>query len=80
MSDVWEPWTPQVGQRVRIKLSTECPQFFGNDFDGAIGTVVDAVTNEYLISHGYTHGHRFEVGIDGGPKRIYAAAELEPAS
>lgn len=24
MSDVWEPWQPVIGQRVRIRLSLEC--------------------------------------------------------
>lgn len=24
MSDVWEPWIPKIGQRVRIKLNGEC--------------------------------------------------------
>ena len=23
--DRWEPWTPQIGQRVKIRLSAECP-------------------------------------------------------
>lgn len=23
-SDVWEPWVPEVGQRVRVRLSAEC--------------------------------------------------------
>ena len=22
----WEPWTPEIGQRVRIRLSAECPR------------------------------------------------------
>lgn len=24
MSNIWEPWTPQIGQRVRVRLSAEC--------------------------------------------------------
>ena len=24
MSDIWEPWLPVIGQRVRIRLSAEC--------------------------------------------------------
>ena len=24
MHDIWEPWVPEVGQRVRIRLSGEC--------------------------------------------------------
>lgn len=24
MSDIWEPWRPEIGQRVKIRLSAEC--------------------------------------------------------
>lgn len=24
MSDIWEPWVPEIGQRVRVRLSGEC--------------------------------------------------------
>lgn len=81
MSDIWEPWVPEVGQRVRIRLSAECPFNFGAPhLAGRTGTVVDAVTNERLLELGHTHGHRFEVKIDGYGWSIYTASELEPAS
>ncbi len=24
MSEIWEPWRPEIGQRVRVRLSAEC--------------------------------------------------------
>ena len=49
MSEFWEPWQPEIGQRVRIRLSAECNVSWCDDryrdghpieADGATGTVV----------------------------------------
>ena len=83
----FEPWTPKIGQRVRVRLSGEC-QFWGHRHvfreDGAIATV------ERIVPLDRNHGHGYEVLFDkpwpcdpndsdtqliGSP---YAAIELEP--
>lgn len=82
--DYWEPWTPEIGQRVRTKISPECPQQMkchGRHPEGSghTGTVRCIDTNR-------TDGHIYciatpEVAPDGYEWLAYtnfAAAELEP--
>lgn len=73
----WEPWRPQVGQRVRIRASSECPtQEISPLPDGATGVVSE-------IEPGRA-GHRYVVLLDvrdayRGSSPCCAAIELEPA-
>ena len=43
MHDIWEPWTPGIWQRVRVRVSAECPIHGANDYpldvNGRIGWV-----------------------------------------
>lgn len=39
----YEPWTPLVGQRVRVRLSGECRQDHYPEEDGRIGTMSELV-------------------------------------
>lgn len=79
MADIYEPWAPELGQRVRLRISPECPSNYGaSHLNGRSGTVVDVVTNDFLLARGITHGHRFEVKVDGSGWSIYTASELEP--
>lgn len=48
MSDFWEPWQPKVGDRVRVRVSSECQQHphsidvdTRDGVDGLTGTVMD---------------------------------------
>ncbi len=84
MSDVYEPWAPEIGQRVRVRINPECawPLFHTNAAALGCGplTVVDAVTYAWLDEHGHRHGHRFEVANERGVRMIVATPELEPVS
>jgi hypothetical protein len=78
MSDIWEPWRPQVGDRVRVHLSAEC-QFrygYGNftehfpESDGAVGSIeeIDGCTPaEHDPSHRYCVRFRPSVPVNAGP-------------
>ena len=87
----WEPWTPAVGDRVRVRLSAECPVTWTHDapeLDGAPGYV----RNIFPAHEWQGQGHNYYVAFDPpvhyphGPKRIimpyfgcvFAAIELEP--
>jgi hypothetical protein len=85
---IWEPWSPQVGQRVRIRLNRECRlQMTGHGAwaNGLVG-VVEAVIHPEGDSITSEPGHRFlvvyaqEQIVDGRPLggSRYAAVELEP--
>jgi hypothetical protein len=75
--EVWEPWTPEIGQRVRIRVSPECPvvhlsrlddvlRGHHTDYTGEIG-VVEGISrydpNDHeAVSAGDTNdGHDFYV-------------------
>ena len=87
----WEPWTPRVGDRVRVRLSGECK---GSDWatgcgishawlcDGETAVVVNVIP---LVSHGIEvrMDRMADWKLDGYLYRAfaaYAAAELEPLS
>jgi hypothetical protein len=84
-ADLWQPWTPQLAQRVRVRRSAECRSnhhiLDGSD-DGRVGTV--AVADRPLVTdHAYfvwydrpvPTGIIFPPAITG---QYYAASELEP--
>lgn len=94
MSDIWEPWTPQIGQRVRVSLSAECQFRYTTGIthhpvmDGAIGVVREGVGHR---CEGHDAGHAYavwfepvliETSSEGFPLRwvahCFAAIELEP--
>lgn len=82
MSDIYEPWSPGIGDRVRLHLSRECPWvlFHAHDLDDSEPlTVVDSITHDGLSARRQTHAHRFEVADRNGETMIVAASELEPA-
>jgi hypothetical protein len=90
VAEIYEPWVPRVGDRVRIRLSPECavgreqlPRGHDPSIDGALGSV------EAVIAVPHIAGHRFIVIFDFDPALppedrdplgggAYAAAELEP--
>jgi hypothetical protein len=41
--EYWEPWTPKVGDRVRVHLSGECLGYHASEQDGVLGTVDDII-------------------------------------
>lgn len=74
-TEFWEPWTPAIGQHVRIRLSAECQFQYRNgsqvkhftQSDGAVGRVIDR--HESALYGGCRHddhdpGHRFIVLFD----------------
>lgn len=73
------PWEPKVGDRVRVRLSHECPGRYWldsgdmhiehNNEDGAVGFIVR--TDETFIGHPYYVGN-----VNGA--RHYALVEIEP--
>jgi hypothetical protein len=77
MPDFYEPWAPDVGQRVRVHLNPECRHFDGNQstFEGRVGTVTG------VLEQGNAEpAHRFRVTLDGDSWSywVLAAVELEP--
>lgn len=78
----WEPWTPQLGQRVRVRLSGECREHFTAyqddtpyfrpvphyaEEDGRVGAVTEVRQDE--------QGHRFYVDFEE-PFRLRRRYEL----
>lgn len=82
VTEFWEPWHPEVGQRVRIRLNGECdiPTWwvkgekvvdFGNGHldieNNCVGTIIECPFTE---RDGYCRhvevGHPYAVVIDGG--------------
>lgn len=87
IDDVWEPWQPVEGQRVRIRLSAECRVTWPDrphdpphlaEFDGLEGEVkawaFPVPTHRYAVV--------FDAPIAQGDRLIggayFAAIELEP--
>jgi hypothetical protein len=74
--DFYEPWLPQVGQRVRVRLNPECRHFENNqtDFEGRVGTVIA------VLERGHRDpAHRYRIVLDGDVWSywVLAAVELE---
>ena len=44
-ADVWEPYSLEEGQRVRVRLSGECRQYHEPEEDGATG-YIDSITTQ----------------------------------
>lgn len=75
---LWEPWSPKVGDRVRVRISAECVPAMPLDSvfaragcvhhhraeDGAIGTV-DRVDSVSRSGH-RVPGHPYHVAFDPG--------------
>jgi hypothetical protein len=86
--DVWQPWQPGIGDRVRVRLSGECrwdrdgaataTDNPGHDrvLDGQLGTAVEYDPNIWHSDHDYF------VALDTSPfddvGEWLTAAELEP--
>jgi hypothetical protein len=77
--DVWEPWAPEVGQRVRVRISPECDARFiarytlnGEPATGAEHHFPEAhgatgiVTEVVTSGREAINGHRFHVQFDRG--------------
>ncbi len=77
MNGFYEPWIPEIGQRVTYRKAAECP--IADDLpDGLQGVI-------YHVEHprsenGVEPGHRFWVEWDTGHTTYTAAIELEPVS
>lgn len=75
--EYFEPWQPDVGQRVRIRLNPECRHFADEHvaFDGRTGTIIGVLDRGHRDA-----AHRFRVSLDGDAWSywVLAAAELEP--
>lgn len=90
MSELWEPWTPRPGARVRIRLSGECPLHDGGamaeNYDGRLGVVIGPVRQPPQHPDSWLSrypGHVWEVRfaryrLGGVWGAHFAAAELEP--
>ncbi len=53
MSGIWEPWAPEIGQRVRVRISPECAVHAAHrdlTTDSADG-LVGEVTADYRVGH-----------------------------
>lgn len=87
MHEFWEPWVPNVGDRIRYVFKPECPGVYGMrapvghppEFDGRLGTMYE-IYRYGLNEKG--NGHRFLVSLDEYEGRRWcimaAALELEP--
>lgn len=77
----WEPWTPTVGQRVRIRLSEECDQVgHSRQEDGVVSTIVEIDPSGGGVGHPYAVTFDPPI-VDGqipGYVNWFAAIELEP--
>lgn len=82
---VWEPWVPEVGQRVRVRLNGECPcphcgysHTLANSPDIVTVTGVDGLAICKSCHRVVDNGHRFAVRADDGTHGMLAAIEMEP--
>lgn len=70
--EYWEPWQPQVGQRVRVRLRGECPYSVNTAFqqrghegchspcaDGVVGTVAST----QFAARGLDTAHHYQVAL-----------------
>lgn len=80
MSELWEPWVPEEGQTVRVKLSGECPVHTQCDYepkpvaiDGRVGYVVadirtpgrlEQTAADTVVNYLIGHGHWWFVRFD----------------
>jgi hypothetical protein len=82
----WEPWTPEVGRRVRVRISPECERhakafdrWFVPTVQGWFGTVTELPGGRLPND---PRGHVY--WVDFGSRRpwggYFAAVELEPLS
>lgn len=85
----YEPWHPQIGQQVRVRLSGECQFTYPLEYtdarlvyhwpqlDGAIGTVIEPQRHEHECheSHRYAVEFRSRVLIEAGDIPHYCAAQ-----
>ena len=80
--EVWEPWTLIVGQRVRIRLSPECPYHpIAHIEDGRSGEITGIVCGGSLVERWLvSKNHQYWVAFDEPGDYIsgtFAACELE---
>lgn len=87
---VWEPWTPAVGERVRIRISPECPGRrsallpdwiiqHAEDESGQVGRIVEMLPPLVPLD-GDSHPYGVEHTNFAGMRVVkrFAAVELEP--
>ena len=83
MASYWEPWQPQIGQRVRVLPRPEC--FYcreeGGQEVGAIGVVTSVDDHNRGSNEPGSEAHVYWVEADEFPCGLshFAAGELEPA-
>jgi hypothetical protein len=83
VTEFWEPWIPEPGQRVRYVFKHECPGVYGirypvghpPEYDGLIGTMYE-IYRYGLNEPG--NGHRFLIRFDNERRIMAAALELVP--
>lgn len=92
VADVWEPWTPQIGQRVRVRSRPECYycREYGEEEAGLAGTVFairppcEPNDEQRGRAEPGAYAHRFwvklDVQVDGCNFAHFAAIELEPVN
>lgn len=84
--EVWEPWTPEIGQKVRIRRSAECPyrdewMHAESEPDGAEGEVWSSFPRMFGESPCDGHDLMVSFGSDAEGRTVcgwFAAAELAP--
>ena len=79
----YEPWTPQLGQRVKVVLSPEC-DYCNVEEDGRIGTVVTlghlpGVDSYRIAAHRVWVRFDDVQPLDTGASN-FAVVELEPCT
>ena len=83
MNDIWEPWRPVVGQRVRVRLSAECGigGIHGLREDGATGVLIASDSGAGQVQADHPYLVCFDRPLTAPLVRswFYCAAELEPA-
>ena len=90
--EVWEPWLPEPGTPVMVRISDECPlphQEWEHRRTGTVTEIPDATCLGWEFKqlatekHPTMRGHYYQVEYDkraptGSHGAMYAAIELEP--
>lgn len=87
--EVWEPWQPEIGRRVQVRLSPECRWSHLVAPPGSMATVVDVLRSREDGGHSYAI--EYEDRSIGEPERYcvgehvcaddwLAAIEMEPVN
>ena len=72
MGDIWEPWRPEIGQRVRVRTSAECRV---NAYEATLPPGVDDDTLRRLMLDRMDVANRFatDTWITGHPECVDGA-------